>query len=93
MTIAEATVRFSDLRGRLKSVEIRRPGMRPLITGAHAALIALGIVVTSYQAKPSTAGLCERLELACRDGSELDEQQSARARSALLPLALGSEEA
>lgn len=81
-------VRFSDLRGRLKAVEIRRPVVRPLISSAQAALLALGIIVTSYQVRPSEDGLSERFELAKPDGSELDEQLSASARTALLPLAL-----
>jgi hypothetical protein len=89
MTVAESKVRFSDLRGRLKAVEIRRPGVRPLISGAQAALLALGIVVMSYQVKPSEGGLSERFELARPDGSDLDEDLSASARSVILPLALG----
>ncbi len=88
MTVQNAIVRFSDLRGRLKTVEIRRPGVRPLISGAQAALLALGIVVTSYQVRPSQRGLRERFELSQIDGSDLDETLSADARSALLPLAL-----
>lgn len=85
-------VRFSDLHGRLKAVEIRRRGVRPLISGAQAALLALGIVVTSYQVRPSEGGLNERFELSRRDGSDLDETLSASARSALLPLALVGED-
>lgn len=93
MTVSQAMVRFSDLRGRLKAVEIRRPGVRPLISGAQAALLALGIVVTTYQVQPSKDGLRERFELSRADGTELDESMSAEARSALLPLALiGAEE-
>jgi hypothetical protein len=88
MTVRESVVRFSDLRGRLKAVEIRRPTIRPLITSAQAALLALGIVVISYQVRPSEGGLSERFELAQPDGSELDEELSASARTALLPLAL-----
>lgn len=85
-------VRFSDFRGRLKTVEIRRSGARPLITGAQAALLALGIVVTSYQVRPTKGGLSERLELSQVDGGDLDETLSADARSALLPLALVTDE-
>lgn len=88
MTQAQSTVRFSDRRGSLKAVEIRRPGTHPLISGAQAALIALGIVVTSYQVRPSAGGLRERFELSRPDGSDLDETLSRSARSALLPLAL-----
>jgi hypothetical protein len=92
MTVKQAMIRFSDLRGRLKTVEIRRPGTRPLITGAQAALLALGIVVTSYHVRPTKSGLSERLELSRADGGDLDETLSADARSALLPLALVTEE-
>jgi hypothetical protein len=92
MTIARSIIRFSELRGRLKAVEIRRPGVRPLISGAQAALLALGIVVSSYQVKPADGGLSERFELSRLDGSDLDETLSASARSALLPLALVAED-
>lgn len=92
MTETKSMVRFSDLRGRLKAVEISRPGVRPLISKARTALLALGIVVTTYQARPSRGGLNERFELSRPDGSDLDETLSADARSALLPLALVPEE-
>lgn len=84
-------VRFLDIRGRLKAIEIRRSDRRPVIAAAHAALLALGITVTSYEAIPNGDGLGERLELSSLDGEELDETLSKRARSALLPIALSSD--
>jgi hypothetical protein len=80
------------MRGHLKAVEIRRAGARPLISSAQAALLALGIVVTSYQVRPSQDGLHERFELSRPDGGDLDETLSTSARTALLPLALVDED-
>jgi hypothetical protein len=84
----ESTVRFFDLQGRLQAVEVRRASTRPMVAAAHAALLALGIVVTSYRANPSPNGLQERFELAREDGGDLDEQRSQSVRSLMLPLAL-----
>ncbi len=90
MPETQSTVRFFDIRGRLKAIEILRSDRRPVITTVHAALLALGVSVTTYQATPTRDGLGERLELSSLDGEELDETLSKRARSALLPIALGS---
>lgn len=81
-------VRFLDSRGRLQAVEVQRSQRRPMVSAAHAALLAIGVVVTSYQVRPTAQGLEERFELSRSDGSELDEKLSQSARSALLPLAL-----
>lgn len=92
MAIKESKVRFLDIRGHLKAIEIRRSDARPVIATVHAALVAMGVAVTSYQATPTRAGgLGERLELASLDGEELDEDLSKKARSAVLPLVLGSD--
>lgn len=88
MTTSEAEVRFLDLEGTLKAIEVQRQGKRPLLSVAHAALLALGIVVTTYQSIPSRSGIKERFELARADGGELDAEQSESARSVILPLAL-----
>ncbi len=91
MAVKESMVRFLDIRGRLRAIEIRRSDRRPVIAAAHAALLALGVTVTSYQVTPDGEGLGERLELSAIDGAELDESLSKRARSALLPIVLSSE--
>lgn len=84
----ESSVRFLDLQGHLRAVEVRRSSTRPMVAAAHAALLALGIVVTSYRANPTPQGLHERFELARVDGGEMDEQRSLSVRSVMLPLAL-----
>jgi hypothetical protein len=87
MAITPAQVRFQEERGRLRVVEVRRQSGRPLVAALHRALLAAGVVITSYQALPGSDGLRERLELASVDGEELDDSQSVNVRSAVLPLA------
>lgn len=91
MAMKESMVRFFDIRGRLKAIEISRSDRRPMIAAVHAALLALGVTVTSYQASPTAEGLGERLELSSLNGEELDETLSFKVRSAILPVVLGAE--
>lgn len=91
MAIKESMVRFFDIRGHLKAIEIKRTDRRPVIAAAHAALLAVGVTVTSYQASPTADGLGERLELSSLSGDELDEALSSKVRSAILPVVLSSE--
>lgn len=88
MAIKESMVRFLERRGHLKAIEIKRSDRRPVIAAAHAALLAVGVTVTSYQASPTSDGLGERLELSSLTGEDLDEALSEKARSAILPVVL-----
>lgn len=84
-------VRFQELSGRLKGVEVRRASGKPVVSALHRALFTLGIVVTAYQVQATKEGLEERLELSSVEGGELDDAQSEQARAAILPLALDAE--
>lgn len=91
MAMKESMVRFLDIRGRLKAIEISRSDRRPMIATVHAALLAVGVTVTSYQASPTAEGLGERLELSSLNGEELDETLSFKVRSAILPVVLSAD--
>lgn len=84
-------VRFQELSGRLKRVEVRRASAKPIVSALHRALFTLGVVVTAYQVQATPDGLEERLELSSFEGGELDATQSEKARAAILPLALNAE--
>jgi hypothetical protein len=51
-------------------------------------LFGLGIVVASYQARPSGAALAERLVLQRRDGGAIDARLSEATKAAILPVVL-----
>ncbi len=91
MTGFRSNVRFRDRGGRLAAVEVSRRSSRPIVSSLHAALVALGVVVTSYQVQPTSDGLEERLEFSSADGGELDGQLSESVKAAILPLALDTE--
>lgn len=84
-------MRFHEEQGRLQAVEVRRQTQRPVIVALHRALLAAGVVITSYQAQYTTRGLRERIELSTLDGRALDDEQSGEVRSAILPLAFTDE--
>jgi hypothetical protein len=84
----ETRLRFQESSGRLRAVEIRRSGRRPVVSRLHGALLALGVVITAYHAELTPGGLDERLELEAVSGGSLDGALSARAKTAILPLVL-----
>lgn len=86
-------VRFQQLSGRLKGVEVRRASAQPIVSALHRALFAFGVVVTAYHVQATPEGLEERLELSSIAGGELDDAQSEKARAAILPLALDAHDA
>ena len=53
----EVKVHFEQEGGELTAVEIGRNSRSPVIVSLHRALFALGIVVSSYQARPVGHGL------------------------------------
>jgi hypothetical protein len=83
----EVQVHFEQEGSELTAVEIQRRGRSPVIVSLHRALLALGIVVSSYQVKPSAQGLLERVVLQRRDGGAIQGQLSAATRAAILPIA------
>lgn len=84
-------VHFEQQGSELTAVEIGRNSRSPVIVSLHRALLALGIVVSSYQVRPLSSGLFERVELARRDGGAIQGQLNAAARAAILPIALAAE--
>jgi hypothetical protein len=72
----------------LTAVEIGRSTRSPVIVSLHRALFALGIVVSSYQARFVNQGLVERVVLARRDGGAIQGPLNAATRAAILPIAL-----
>lgn len=85
----EIKVHFEQQGSELTAVEIGRNNRSPVIVALHQSLFALGIVVSSYQARlGATGGLVERMTLTRRDGGAIQGQLSAATRAAILPIAL-----
>ena len=85
----EVKVHFEEQGSELTAVEIGRNTRSPVIVNLHRALFALGIVVSSYQARLGThGGLVERLVMTRRDGGAIQGPLSAATRAAILPIAL-----
>lgn len=89
----EVKVHFEQQGSELTAVEIGRNSRSPVIVSLHRALFALGIVVSSYQARLVNHGLVERVVLARRDGGAIQGQLNAATRAAILPIALQAEPA
>jgi hypothetical protein len=87
----EVNVHFEQEGAELTAVEIGRNSRSPVIVSLHRALFALGIVVSSYQARPVGHGLVERVVLSRRDGGAIQGQLNAATRAAILPIALAAE--
>jgi UTP:GlnB (protein PII) uridylyltransferase len=84
----EPEVRFEQVGSKLTAIEITRAQRSPVIAALQRALFALGIVVSSYQARTRTARLIERVVIERTDGGDIDGALSAAAKSAILPIAL-----
>ena len=91
METTEVKVHFEQQGSELTAVEIGRNTRRPVIVSLHRALFALGIVVSSYQARLGTHGLVERVVLTRRDGGSIQGSLNAATRAAILPIALRDE--
>ena len=81
-------VHFEQEGAELTAVEIGRNSRSPVIVSLHRALFALGIVVSSYQARFVNQGLVERVVLSRRDGGAIQGQLNDATRAAILPIAL-----
>ena len=86
----EAKVQFEQ-QGPELTVEIGRNSRSPVISAIHRAVLALGIVVTSYQVRTGAHGLVERVVLTRRDGGAIQGSLGAATRAAILPIALRSD--
>ena len=87
----EVKVHFEQQGSELTAVEIGRNSRSPVIVSLHRALFALGIVVSSYQARLVNHGLVERVVLSRRDGGSIQGPLNAATRAAILPIALREE--
>jgi hypothetical protein len=87
----EVKVSFEQDGSQLTAVEINRNSRSPVIGALHRALFALGIVVSSYQVRPSAHGLVERVVLSRRDGGAVQGSLSDGARAAILPIATSAQ--
>ena len=80
METPEVNVHFEQEGSNLTAVEIGRSTRSPVIVSLHRALFALGIVVSSYQARLVNQGLVERVVLSRRDGGAIQGPLNAATR-------------
>lgn len=83
-------VSFEQDGQELTAVEIKRNSRSPVIVSLHRALLALGIVVSSYQVRPGPNGLVERMVLSRRDGGAIQGSLSDATRAAILPIVVSA---
>jgi len=81
-------VRFEQEGSRLTAIEITREQRSPVIAVLQRTLFALGIVVSSYQARARATRLVERIVIERSDGGSIDGTLSAATKAAILPIAL-----
>ena len=81
-------VRFEQDGSRLTAIEITREQRSPVIAVLQRTLFALGIVVSSYQARAGSARLFERIVIERSDGGSIDGSLSLATKAAILPIAL-----
>jgi hypothetical protein len=85
--ISSFRVLFEQKGPRLTGVEIVRAARAPLIARLHGTLLALGIVVSSYQVRTGASEITERIVLERRDGGSIEAQLSDDTKAAILRLA------
>ena len=81
-------VRFEQSGSRLTAVEIVRGTRSPLIARLHGTLVALGIVVSSYQVRTGASELVERLVVERQDGGAIEAQLGEATKAAILELVI-----
>ena len=82
-------VRFEQQGSSLTAIEITRAQRSPVIAVLQRTLFALGIVVSSYQARARSARLVERVVIERSDGGSVDGALRVATQAAILPIALG----
>ena len=85
-------VRFEQEGSRLTAIEITREQRSPVISILQRTLFALGIVVSSYQARAKATRLVERIVIERTDGGSIDGALSTATKAAILPIALDQAE-
>ncbi|HTA88653.1 MAG TPA: hypothetical protein VK745_03730 [Polyangiaceae bacterium] len=88
MSDAQPQVRFEQDGSRLTAIEITRAERSPVIAMLQHTLFALGIVVSSYQARARATRLVERIVIERSDGGSIDGALSVATKAAILPIAL-----
>lgn len=86
MSSITARVSFEQAGSQLTAVEIVRGGRSPIIASLHRTLVALGIVISSYQARTGATELLERVVFERRDGGAIEAKLGEAARAAILEL-------
>jgi len=86
------SIHFEEQGSELRAVEIGSSRRIPVIGSLHRALLALGIVVSSYHVRAGATGLVERVVFERRDGGAVTGKLNAETRAAILPLVLSSHE-
>lgn len=81
-----ARVQFEQAGPHLTAVEIVRDTRLPIITSLHRTLVALGLVISSYQARSGPFELIERVVFEPRDGGKLEAPLGEAAKAAILEL-------
>jgi hypothetical protein len=81
-------VRFEQAGSRLTAVEIVRRSQAPVITVLHSTLLALGIVISSYQARAGALEIVERIVLERQDGGDIEASLSEATKAAILRVAI-----
>jgi len=87
-----ARVRFEHSGSHLATVEIVRGGRSPIIASLHRSLVALGLVVSSYQARTGPFELLERVVFERRDGGVIEAPLGEAAKAVILELVIDTEE-
>jgi len=81
-------VLFEQKGSKLTGVEIVRGSRAPTLPRLHHALLALGIVISSYQVRPGAGELTERIVLERYDGGSIEAQLSDDTKAAILRVAI-----
>ncbi len=84
-------VRFEQAGSHLTAVEIVRGSRYPIIASLHRTLIALGIAISSYQARTGPSELVERVVFERRDGGAIEAKLSEATKAAILELVIAGD--
>ena len=85
---AAARVQFEQQGSQLTAIKVVREARSPVIVSLQRVLFTLGIVVSSYQARPSATRLEERIVIERSDGGRIDGTLMAETKAAILPIVL-----
>jgi hypothetical protein len=79
---------FEQKGSTLTAVEIVRGSRAPTLPRLHNVLLALGIVISSYQVRPGASEILERIVLERTDGGSIEAQLSDDTKAAILRVAI-----